>query len=62
MCFLTEILESMEGRMVSINGRHAVKICEDRCGVWRAYRLPGCSLGDYFAALTFLQEKGYDVR
>ena len=39
-----QILEDMDGRMVSVNGRHAVKLSEIRSGTCRAYRMPGLVL------------------
>lgn len=52
----------MDGRMVSVNGRHAVKLSEIRPGTCRAYRMPGCSLGDYFMVLSWLLDKDIVVK
>lgn len=57
-----QILEDMDGRMVSVNGRHAVKLSEIRPGTCRAYRMPGCSLGDYFMVLSWPLDKDIVVK
>ena len=42
-------------KTVTINGRPVVKVCYGDDGHQRILRLPGSSIGDYFAALTFLE-------
>lgn len=57
-----EELLDLNANYVRVNGIRAVKLREIREGVYRTLRMPGCSLGTYFAVLTWLHEKGYDVR
>lgn len=57
-----EELLDLNANYVRVDGIRAVKLREIREGVYRALRMPGCSLGTYFYVLTYLHEKGYEVR
>ena len=57
-----EELLDLDANYVRVDGGRAVKLREIREGVYRALRMPGCSLGTYFYVLTYLHEKGYEVR
>lgn len=57
-----EELLDLDANYVRVDGVRAVKLREIREGVYRALRMPGCSLGTYFYVLTYLQEEGYEVR
>lgn len=52
-----EILHSLNGSSVFINGRRVVKIYKDNDGRYHAYRMPRCSIGDYFAVLSWLMDE-----
>lgn len=52
-----EILRSLNGSTVFIDGRRVVKIYQDNDGVYHAYRMPRCSIGDYFAVLSWLMDE-----
>ena len=56
-----EELLDLDANYIRVNDVRAVKLREIRDGVYRAIRMPGCSLGDYFVALTWALEKGYNV-
>ena len=57
-----EELLDLDANYVRVDGIRAVKLREIREGVYRAPRMPGCSLDTYFYVLTYLHEKGYEVR
>lgn len=57
-----EELLDLDANYVRVNGVRAVKLREIRDGVYRAIRMPGCSIGDYFRVLSWARDKGYDVR
>lgn len=57
-----EELLDLDANFVRVDGIRAVKLREIREDVYRALRMPGCSLGTHFAVLTYLHDKGYDVR
>jgi len=56
-----EELLDLDANYIRVNDVRAVKLREIRDGVYRAIRMPGCSLGDYFRVLSWAHDKGYDV-
>lgn len=54
MTSFDDILSRLNGSIVSIDGRRVVKIYQDEDGRYHAYRMPRCSIGDYFAVLSWL--------
>ena len=55
-----EELLDLDANFVRVDGVRAVKLREIREGVYRALRMPGCSLGTYFMVLTYLHDRGYE--
>lgn len=56
-----EELLDLDAKYIRVNGVRAVKLREIRDGVYRAIRMPGCSIGDYFRVLSWALDNGYDV-
>lgn len=57
MIAFDEILRGFSGSIVSIDGRAVVTIYQDDDGTYHAYRMPRCSIGDYFAVLSWLMDE-----
>lgn len=56
-----EILD-LEANYVCVDGKRKVKLRENYNGTYLAFQLTGCSLGDYFAVLSYLLDKEINVR
>lgn len=56
-----EILD-LDANYVCVDGKRKVKLRENYNGTYRAIQLTGCSLGDYFAILAYLLDRGIDAR
>lgn len=52
-----EILRGFSGNIVSIDGRPVVTIYQGDDGIYHAYRMPRCSIGEYFAVLSWLMDE-----
>ncbi len=57
-----EELLDLDANFVRVDGVRVVKLSEIREGVYLALRMSRCSLGTYFMVLTYLHDRGYDVR
>lgn len=57
MISFDEIVSGLNGRSVSIDGRRVVNIYQDNDGRYYVYRMPRCSIGDYFAVLSWLLDE-----
>lgn len=61
MAYFITYEEDVDNSCVTLNGRKAAILHEIKEDLYKVARLPGCTIGEYFAILNFLKDKGLDV-